>query len=301
MSSNSYDSLAGYCKSIAGSGQPEADSCTCYYTMEYAQDLLTSFNEKTNANQAKYDDALSRWNTAYQNQEKALTDFWSNCRIKEACTDPAKCCKKSSTGDWYGKCNKEKYAVCNEFNGATRHTCGMPDDNVKKYVAKNLDAWEKYYKAPQAPTEQQQPVLNIACCSDSITGDANDYTNILQTCSATICTDDGCTDTDDGGDVNTIYCTKDTTCKGFANRCSNDNICVKDKNLLLWLILLSLGILISFILMICYTAKWRGAYRDNAKRAADKTKLKSNSVGGAPKPIVKTPPPPPRASPKPVK
>jgi len=268
MSSNSYDSLAGYCKSIAGSGQEEADSCTCYYTMEYAQDLLTSFNEKTAANQAKYNDALSRWNTAHQNQEKALTDFWSNCRIKEGCTDPNKCCKKSSTGDWYGKCNKEKYDVCNIANGATRHTCGMPDSNVKKYVAKNLDAWEKYYKKPEAPVEQQEPTLNIACCSDSISGNANDYSNILQTCSAAICTDDGCTDSGGGGGgggVNTIYCTKDTTCNGFANRCSNDNICVKDQNLFLWGILLPVGILISFILMIYYIIKWRGAYRHNAK------------------------------------
>jgi hypothetical protein len=64
MSNSSYDSLAGYCQSIAGTGQQEADSCTCYYTMEYAQDLLKSFQEKTAANQAKYDDALNRWNTA---------------------------------------------------------------------------------------------------------------------------------------------------------------------------------------------------------------------------------------------
>jgi hypothetical protein len=306
MSNSSYDSLAGYCNSIAGTGQQEADSCTCYYTMEYAQDLLKSFQEKTAANQAKYDDALNRWNTAHATQQKALEDYWSGCRIKEGCTEKSKCCKQSSSGDWHGKCNTYGDYCDYPFDTKIRHSCGMPDDNVKKYVDKNLKAWENYYQKPEPPTTQQQPDLKIACCSDSISGTMNDYSNVLQTCSATICDDGGCTDSGGGGDggggsnTNAVYCTKDTTCIGFANRCV-DNVC-KRKPFLVWgLVLLSLGLITFFILTVYYGDKWRKGGKNLVESSKGKTKAKPAAKPAPAKPAPAKPAPKPAAKPAPAK
>ena len=160
----------------------------------------------------------------------------------------------------------------------------MPDSNVKNYVAKNLEAWEKYYQKPEAPITQQQPDIKIACCSNSITGDVNDYENVLQTCSATICDDGGCTDTDDGSDTNTIYCTKDTTCPGFANRC-NDGICKRNPFLVWCLVLLSLTLLTFFILMVYYTYKWRRWFKNNKEYSQTKYAKGGEPQIKAPKPV----------------
>lgn len=260
MSNDAYDSLAGYCKSLAGSGQAEAQQCTCYYTMEYAQNLLKDFDDATAKNMDTYTKAHARWDTASKTQKKTLYDYWMGCRIKEDCTKKDKCCKSVAPNKAYTKCSTYGSWCDPAGQDIWKHNCGMSDDAAKKYADHDYQGWLEKYKEPTKPADQDPPSLQIACCQQTISGEYNDYSDILQKCSAQICNDGDCTGTgggDDDGDTNVVYCTKDTTCEGYANRCSSSTNTCKRKPFLVWgLVLLSLSLIIFLSLFLTALIKW---------------------------------------------
>lgn len=273
MSDDAYDSLAGYCKSLAGSGQAESQQCTCYYTMEYAQNLLKDFDDATAKNMDTYTKAYARWDTASKTQKKTLYDYWMGCRVKEDCTEKSKCCKSVAPNKAYTKCSTYGTFCDPAGSDKWKHNCGMSDDAAKKYADHDYEGWLEKYKEPTKPVDQDPPSLQIACCQQTISGDYNDYSNVLQDCTASICNGTDCTSTggggDDGGTTNAIYCTKDTTCEGYANRCNSSTNTCKRKPFLVWgLVLLSLSLIISCTLFI--TSIIRLNYFKNKNRANKK-------------------------------